>query len=344
MQVIIPSAKVVGDDLKKLGNLPAVIYPLNRGIVFDYLFDQYSKIASSISIVCYEEAAKVHRRIENYPSSKIKLLDLPVLSDLGHTIFYALEALQGDVVINFADTIVLEDLDMLPKDGFYYSQDYQSERWTYYTMDNGRIESIIDKKSLSFDSNNFYNLFVGVFRFSDAQLLKRCLEEAFSCPDSSISSFYGAISKYSEVRGLTPVKTSNWFDIGHEDKYYSSTLEVKAREFNHIYIDKKRGILKKTSDDVEKFIGEIKWYIKLPSDIEYVRPRIFDYSTSYTSPYICMEYYAYHTLHELYLYGDLTKNQWRDIFSQIAFVCEDFKRYSVTGSSIKSSLEEMYFT
>lgn len=61
-------------------------------------------------------------------------------------------------------------------------------------------------------------------------------------------------------------------------------MEVKAREFNHISIDKDRGILKKTSDDKDKFIGEIKWYLKLPADIEYVRPRIFDYSTSYVAP------------------------------------------------------------
>lgn len=108
------------------------------------------------------------------------------------------------------------------------------------------------------------------------------------------------------------------FDIGHEDKYYNSKLEVRAREFNHITIDKNRGILKKTSDDKDKFIGEIKWYLKLPADVEYVRPRIFDYSTSYVNPYVSMEYYAYHTVHELFLYGDLTLQQWVDILIEFA--------------------------
>ena len=74
---------------------------------------------------------------------------------------------------------------------------------------------------------------------------------------------------------MKAILTENWFDIGHEDKYYNSKIAVRAREFNHITIDKNRGILRKTSDDKDKFIGEIKWYLKLPADIEYVRPRIF---------------------------------------------------------------------
>ena len=85
------------------------------------------------------------------------------------------------------------------------------------------------------------------------------------------------LQEYSKMHPMRSILTNNWFDIGHEDKYYNSKLEVRAREFNHITIDKNLGILKKTSDDKDKFIGEIKWYLKLPADVEYVRPRIFDY-------------------------------------------------------------------
>ena len=44
-----------------------------------------------------------------------------------------------------------------------------------------------------------------------------------------------------------------------------------------------------------------------------------------------MEYYEYHTVHELFLYGDLTLQQWVDVFNRIRFVCDDFKRYTVKG-------------
>ena len=36
--MIIPSAKLVPEELWNLGKLPGIIYPINQRIVFDYLF------------------------------------------------------------------------------------------------------------------------------------------------------------------------------------------------------------------------------------------------------------------------------------------------------------------
>ena len=185
-------------------------------------------------------------------------------------------------------------------------------------------------------------LFVGVFQLMDSRMFGECLEKAFAGNAFGMGSFYHALKLYSEKRHLKAVHTDNWFDIGHADRYFCSKMEVKAREFNHIRIDRNRGILKKTSDDREKFIGEILWYLKLPADIGYVRPRIFAYSTRYTDPFIEMEYYSCHTLHELFLYGDLAAWQWQEIFERIQFILKDFRKYRVGGDGIRSSLEEVY--
>lgn len=217
-----------------------------------------------------------------------------------------------------------------------------SETWTYFDEENGRITNIYDKKSI--DSDKKKKLFVGVFGITDSAYFRSCLEEAFAQKDICMSTFYFALQLYSAKYPLKAISTENWFDIGHQDKYYNSKLEVRAREFNHISIDKNRGILRKSSDDKEKFIGEIKWYLKLPRDIEYVRPRIFDYSVSYEEPYVTMEYYSYHTLHELFLFGDLERQHWTDIFERIRFVCNDFKKYTVKSEKIIPALEEMYLT
>ena len=91
MYIIIPSAKLVDPELQRLGKLPPVIYPLNDGIVFDYLWKQFGETADSIDIICYENADKVHRRLKNYTSCKIHILDLPSIYDLGHTIYYGLK-------------------------------------------------------------------------------------------------------------------------------------------------------------------------------------------------------------------------------------------------------------
>lgn len=342
--VIIPSAKIVSKELQNIGKLPAVIYPVNKGIVFDYLFDQYNKNANSIDVICYENSEKVHRRLNKYDSSKVHIRDLDKIGDLGQTIYFGIKDLQEPFVINFGDTIVQEDITKLQQDSFYYASDYMSDTWTFFDIKDKALDSIIDKVDSSNLSDKKGNLFVGVFAFSSPELLKCCLEEAFLNRKHELSCFYQALQLYSKKIPLEPIYTDKWFDIGHLDRYYDSTLEVKAREFNHIVIDKDRGILRKTSDNVDKFIGEIKWYLKLPSDIEYVRPRIFDYSTSYIDPFVSMEYYSYHTLHELFLYGDLNRKQWKDIFSRISFVCKDFRRYTVKDSGLSDAIEDTYLT
>lgn len=341
-KILIPAAKFVPKELQKLGKLPGIIYPVDQKITFDYLYNQYKECSSSIDIICFEGADKVKRRLNNYIGNKVHIKVLSELGDLGHTIYFGIKDVKGTVVINFADTIVLDNIADIEGDALFYQEDYMSDTWTYFDEKDGSIVHIYDKEPAKAEARK--KLFVGVFQIADAEFFKACLEESFEQSSLQISTFYFALQKYSRINHLKFVETDNWFDIGHEDKYYNSKLEVRAREFNHITIDKNRGILKKTSDDKDKFIGEIKWYLKLPADVEYVRPRIFDYSTAYVNPYVSMEYYAYHTLHELFLYGDLTLQQWIDIFNRIRFVCDDFKRYTVHDEQIHSALEEMYLT
>ena len=331
-RVIIPSAKLVPEELQKLGKLPAIIYPINQKIAFDYIYDQYKDLHTKVDIICFENADKVERRLRKVIGNEIKVRKLPELHDLGYTILYAIENIDEPVVINFADTIVMDSIADISGDAFFYQEDYMSETWTYFDEESGIVTHIYDKEAINEEIRK--KLFVGVFKIINTHDFRECLRTAVQQKNIKMNSFYHALELYSQKHPMQAVLTNNWFDIGHEDKYYNSKLEVRAREFNHITIDKNRGILKKTSDDKDKFIGEIKWYLKLPADVEYVRPRIFNYSTSYVDPYVSMEYYAYHTVHELFLYGDLTLQQWIDIFN----------RYTVRDANIRPALEEMYLT
>lgn len=341
-KLLIPSAKLVSEDLQTLGKLPAVIYPVNGHTVFSYLYKQYSSCCDSIQVLCYENAEKIHNKLNKYDN--VILTDIPKLGDLAHTVIQGLNNVRGGVIINFGDTIVLDNIFENGSDSFYYAKEYMSDKWTYFLSENGVLTSIEDKKTITVKDDIKKDVFVGVFYLSDALLLKTCIEEAFEYRDESMSSFYQALQLYSRKKPLQPIATSNWFDIGHVDKYYNTKIEVKAREFNHINIDKERGILTKSSDDKDKFIGEIKWYLKLPADVEYIRPRIFNYSLDYNKPTVSMEYYAYHTVHELFLNGDLDAHQWKKIFKRIRFICDDLKRYKVSDINIISSLENMYLT
>ena len=341
MNVLIPSAKIVPEELQNLGKLPAIIYPVGQGSTLDYLLEQYEGKADILRILCYEMADEVERRLSSFRSEKIRFQRLERLGDLGETIYAGLEETHAPVVINFADTIVMDRMPEGTLDGFFCAEDYPSDIWTFFECEDGIITSILDKQK-SFGDGNRRKLFVGVFLISDQADLKNCLERSFQKRNPQMNTFYQALMQYSQIHPMQAVYTDNWFVIGHADKYYNSKLEVQAREFNHITIDKNRGILSKSSDDKEKLIGEIMWYLKLPEDIEYVRPRIFSYSTRFQAPYISMEYYSYHTVHELFLYGDLNYHQWRDIFERIRFIYRDFKRYSVCDGGTVRALKEVY--
>lgn len=117
-RIIIPSAKLVPEELWNLGKLPGIIYPINQRIVFDYLYEQYKGF--NIDIICYEKADKVRRRLEKYINNGVRISILDTLSDLGHTVYFALRDVSEPVIINFADTIVMDDISALAgTDAFY---------------------------------------------------------------------------------------------------------------------------------------------------------------------------------------------------------------------------------
>ncbi len=338
--LLIPSARYIREELQTMGKIPPVLYPLGSGIVFDYIYNQYCPDIKSITIVGFEGFHLLERTITKTKYPKTTLIELDKLGDLAYTTYHGLNDSNTSVIINFGDTIVDEQSSKLKDDCFYYSEDCISDLWTFFEEKDGKIKTIIDKPSNVSQTSN--KLFCGIFRFSDQGYLKKCLKESFSAMDKTCSAFYVAILQYNKKYPLTPIKSNNWYDLGHINNYYNSKTKVKAREFNHITIDQNRGILRKTSKDKEKIIGEIEWYLKLPSDIEYCRPRIFSYSTNYNEPYVEMEYYSYHTIHELFLYGDLKYNQWKSIFEKIAFIRSDFSRYIVHNNAISAALKEMY--
>lgn len=51
MKLLVPSAKIVSDELQNFGKLPPVIYPINEGIVFDTLLAQYKNICDCSGIL-----------------------------------------------------------------------------------------------------------------------------------------------------------------------------------------------------------------------------------------------------------------------------------------------------
>lgn len=344
MRLLIPTAKIIPLDLQHIGKLPAIIYPVNDRIAYDFFEEKYRNIVSEIDVLCYEKVSEIQRKLQYHGQGvNLQIIKLEALGDLGHTIYAGLTEAgnpEEDILINFADTIIMDSLPLEKNNFIAYSEQFTDEAWSYFDMSDGEIIRIYDKKKVAGIGKK--SLFTGVFKIQNSRFFKYCLDQAFEANNRSMDTFYFALMLYSRKCPFEAFPVKDWFDIGHVKKYFESKLAVREREFNHIHIDKRRGILKKTSENKEKFIKEIEWYLKLPKDIEYVRPRIFSYSLDYENPYVEMEYYSYHTLHELFLYGELTYEQWSEIFTHILFLMDDFNRYGLRDSELEKALEEVY--
>ncbi|MEG2931348.1 MAG: capsular biosynthesis protein, partial [Ruthenibacterium sp.] len=220
------------------------------------------------------------------------------------------------------------------------------KKWTFFTYDDTHgIVSIRDKAEDAEENAAPLPLFVGTLCFSQPSLLHSSLAAYAGIP-SKTDSFWRAVQSYSEKVRMEYRFVSEWFDVGHSENYLRAKTGVEARMFNALQIDDKRGIMMKTSDNKEKFIQEIKWYLRLPEQLQYLAPRIYQYSVNPEHPYVSMEYYGYNTLHEMYLYGDLPLYRWQSIFEKLLFIVNDMGRYRVECESTETSaaLREMYVT
>lgn len=350
--LLIPSAKLIPSDMQKdFGNIPAILYPLNNVPMLDHLYNQYKNTVDIICIAVSEKKELVTDYIK-YKNYDVRVVALDKICDLGYTVLYALDALfqQGVTVdsltVNFADTLVGDDCATAGGDVILFSNAAPDKKWTFFTYDDEHgIVSIRDKAESADEDAQPLPLFVGTQCFARPALLHTLLRTNAAVA-SKTDSFWRAVQAYSEQVHMEYRFVSQWFDVGHSENYFKAKTGVEARMFNTLQIDDKRGIMQKTSDNKEKFVQEIKWYLRLPEQLQYLAPRIYQYSVSPEHPYISMEYYGYNTLHEIFLYSDLPLYRWQSIFEKLLFIVNDMSRYRVECSAEETgkALREMYVT
>lgn len=349
--LLIPSAVLMPKAMRKsFGNLPTCLFPLGGSNMLSMLCDKYKAVVDRIYVVSYER----HEWVERYIKTKglqVRTICLDRVSDLGYTIEFGLNAIRQDVkkidyaYINFADSYLEDSVPQSSKDFIYYAEQDMDASWTWFKEKEGHIIDVFDKgdfKKEKIPDKDFRKLFVGVFGLSD---VKDFTEKLHQAPrNSTIDTFYCALWNYSQNHSFNFFTSFSWFDVGHNENYIKAKTKVASRAFNSIKIDEDRGILTKTSENKEKLINEIRWYLRMPSSLQYLVPRIYDYSLDFSSPYVSMEYYGYHTLHESLIYGKLSLGEWKNIFKKLLFLIKDMQTFRINGRTkeIKNAVCEMY--
>lgn len=350
--LLIPSAILISHDMrKKFGKIPTGLFPLGNETMIDKIYKQYKNCVDKIYLVvyCEKELLVEYIRFKNLP---IEIIQLDKVLDLGYTIQYGIKKILENntdidcLYINFADSLLEEKISTLNTDYLYFSKGNIDEKWTYFKSDNGSIVEILDKNELEntrWNLNKFQDIFIGIFKITNVQRFLECFTKEHLLR-KTIDSFYRALYLYNRNHPFYMLEANRWFDVGHNENYAKAKTKVDARAFNSIDIDEKRGILKKTSQNKEKLINEISWYLKLPNQLQYVLPRIYDYSLNFNNPYVKMEYYGYKTLHEVLLYGNISKEKWKNIFNELYFIISDMEKYKVYDKreNLLNALREIY--
>ncbi|MGL9727568.1 hypothetical protein [Enterococcus sp. DIV0756] len=349
--MILNSKKIPFEMQKRFGEIYPTMLPFKDESIGEYLVKAYSN-KDYIFIVSNKEQAP-NKKIKSLKKSEQKyelFLDEQESSSLLKVAQHALKQmirLIGEdfaLTINFGDTIIQEKERICTKDYLLTGQKEHLSPWTSVLREQEQL--VFSNKHASADQKEG-EVVAGVFGFRSAKnFLNAC--EAIKdneTTDDSLS-FYHAISYYDHhSEQVELIFTEAWLDLGHESEYLETKKIVQARFFNAITIDDQRGILTKSSEERQKLINEIQWYLKMPSSLQYLTPRIYDYSLEPTKPEVKMEYYPYETLHTLYIYGNLELSDWEKIIEKMLFVRKEMSECSEAQSLIleERDLLDIYF-
>ncbi|WP_125581821.1 glycosyltransferase family protein [Levilactobacillus cerevisiae] len=336
--LMLSAAKIADDMQTTFGTIYPAMIPVTDGQrIIDRTVDQYQALGYDmyVAVSASDESVADYVAQKHLPVTPIKVASGLNLSEAVAQAFQTLatETTVADLTIVFGDTVVKAQ-DLTRADTIFTHEVGDAGRWTTVSYDQHQHVVFTDKVVPEQAQANF-DAAVGVFNFSAGQELVTAWQGA--------KSFYENLRIYDEQHPLTVADTDQWLDFGHSDKY-AEAKQVEARFFNKTNIDFKRGIIRKESTDVDKFLGEVKWYLKLPKRLSYIAPRIFDYSLNYNAPFVEMEYFSYESLHNLFLYGNFELGFWREIIDELFFLRSEMNDYQVQvdQEEYQATVSDMY--
>jgi hypothetical protein len=331
--LVILAAKLITNDLRyKFGDIPSIMLPYEKKPLLFSQYNRYKEFYDRIILILGEGNELVEDYIVRNNFEQMIVIKTQRHSTLKKTllnIFPLDRKLNIDnLSLLFGDTLVgnCDVANSFGKNIVLTSLVNDSSRWTLLNKN-----KIIDKDIVDYEPP--YEAIIGFFNFKDHSEFLSILKK---------EDFYNSIYYFSSLYETNYINAKEWIDLGHEDNF----LKIKknnTRSFNYLEIDTARGLVKKTSLDNDKLINEILWYAKLPKEISYLAPRIFEYSLEIPS-FILMEYYSHDTLHETYMFSNLSYNEWRKIYINLFSKLSDLEKYKISINKEESIilLEKMY--
>lgn len=319
--VILTSATADITVCEVFGDLPTGLIPVNgKPIIFFILQQMLENDIKDVYIGVDYKQEKLKEVINTYFSAKLNIsyIYTDKTKGPGNSLLKILQVIKsGKVVVNLGDTYIKNFDYKNFNDSIIVSKDYlDEERWATVVSKDDLVVQFTNKEKTN--SKNTYAI-CGLYSLNNVEVFNRFRNK-------NIIQINDLLKYYNETNKLKVQKTDAWLDFGHIDKYYVSKKRlIQSRGFNSLEYDDLLGTITKRSENKEKFRAEIKWQINLPKNIQVLAPRVLDYSLD-ESPFVCMEFYSYPTLAEIFLFSELNEKVYFSIIDNLFKVLELFSK------------------
>ena len=199
-----------------------------------------------------------------------------------------------------------------------------SSRWCIVETDaNGAVTAWRDKEAVHSDE-----LFaaVGVYYLPNcAEAYERSANLLASGDRVELSQVMIAAAKGAWIQSI-PAGT--WSDCGNPDTQEVSRRQLlQERSFNSMSFDDQFGTVRKSSTNRSKLVDEINFLEGLPGRLPALFPAVIESCNDPEDPWIELDYCAYPTLTELFLYEQLGTAVWNQVFNRLNLILDLFAEH-----------------
>ena len=314
--------------------------PVANKPLIAHLLDQLieNKMEDVFIVVGYQKDSIINY-VDTFYKCKLNItyIEQTELLGLGYAIYLANK--QIDVSKYDSVFIMLGDAIFNTNEIFKFNYSYVAckyvndfSRWCIAVKDsNNYLEELLDKPK---DEPKDKLALIGAYYFDDIDLYLKSVNKAIDSGIKIRNEFQisTAIENYLKEKRIKTLilDEDDWFDFGELSEYNKNKKKFnRCRYFNNIYYGYDGEVIK-SSSNYHKIQKEIMWYLAMQQMyIKKYCPTLISYSLDDSDVYYATEYCVGTSLQEMWLYNNLSFEDWSRILYKIFEMINMFKEYSV---------------
>jgi len=340
---IIPAAGRGSRMLSLTENCAKSMIPVANKPLIAHLLDQLieNKMEDVFIVVGYQKDSIINY-VDTFYKRKLNItyIEQTELLGLGYAIYLAnkqIDVLKYDSVFIMLGDAIFNTNEIFKFNYSYVACKYVNDfsRWCIAVKDsNNYLEELLDKPK---DEPKDKLALIGAYYFDDIDLYLRSVNKAIDSGIKIRNEFQisTAIENYLKEKRIKTLilGEDDWFDFGELSEYNRNKKKFnQSRFFNNICYGDNDTVFK-SSSNYHKIQKEIMWYLALPKHLRKYCPSLVEYNLNDALASYATEYCVGNSLQEMWLYNNLSFEDWSRILYKIFEMITNFK-----SNSIKSQI------